>query len=223
MEALAERHGLTVAGGDLSSGPGAGAGRHGRRPRVARPAGAAALGGPARRRPLRHRRARRLGGRPAAAGAAGAGRRRARRGRRAPAGGAPAARAAARGGPGAGARRGRGDDGRLRRHRPRRRPHGGRQRRCAPCSSSTPCRWPRASPRSRPRRAGTRAALAAGGGEDYELLAALAPADVGAARRAASCPLTSVGRLEEGPPGLVALDAGGAAVPLEAAGWEHDV
>ena len=62
--------------------PGAGAGRHGGRPRVARPAGAAALGGPARRRPLRHRRARRLGGRPAAAGAAGAGRRRARRGRR---------------------------------------------------------------------------------------------------------------------------------------------
>jgi len=65
--------------------------------------------------------------------------------------------------------------------------------------------------------------LAAGGGEDYELLAALVPADVGTARRVASCPLTPVGRLEEGPPGLVALDAGGAAVRLETAGWEHDV
>jgi thiamine-monophosphate kinase len=56
--------------------------------------------------------------------------------------------------------------------------------------------------------------LAAAGGEDYELLAALPPGDVEAARRAAPCPLTPVGRAEEGPPALAGLEAGG---------WEHDV
>jgi thiamine-monophosphate kinase len=56
--------------------------------------------------------------------------------------------------------------------------------------------------------------LAAAGGEDYELLAALPPDAVEAARRAAPCPLTPVGRVEEGPPELVGVDPGG---------WEHDV
>lgn len=65
--------------------------------------------------------------------------------------------------------------------------------------------------------------LAASGGEDYELLAAIAPAAVEPARRGAPCPLTPVGRLEDGPPGLLALDAAGAAVDLGAGGWEHDV
>ncbi len=65
--------------------------------------------------------------------------------------------------------------------------------------------------------------LAASGGEDYELLAALAPRAVEAARRAAPLPLTIVGRLEEGAPGLVAVDGDGGAVDLAAGGWEHDV
>ena len=56
--------------------------------------------------------------------------------------------------------------------------------------------------------------LAAAGGEDYELLAALPPEAVEAARRAAPCPLTPVGRLEEGPPELAGVEPGG---------WEHDV
>ena len=49
------------------------------------------------------------------------------------------------------------------------------------------------------------------------------PAALGRPAGTRSCPLTPVGRLEEGPPGLVALDAAGAAVELEAGGWEHDV
>ena len=65
--------------------------------------------------------------------------------------------------------------------------------------------------------------LATSGGEDYELLVALAPEDVDAARRAVPCPLTPVGRLERGDPGLHALDAAGAVVELDIAGWEHDV
>lgn len=65
--------------------------------------------------------------------------------------------------------------------------------------------------------------LAASGGEDYELLAALPPGAVEEARRALGVPLTAVGRLEAGAPGLVALDAGGAPVALAARGWEHDV
>jgi thiamine-monophosphate kinase len=56
--------------------------------------------------------------------------------------------------------------------------------------------------------------LAAAGGEDYELLAALPPGAVEAARRAAPCPLTPVGRLEEGSPELVGVEPGG---------WEHRV
>jgi thiamine-monophosphate kinase len=56
--------------------------------------------------------------------------------------------------------------------------------------------------------------LAAAGGEDYELLAALPPDAVEAARRAAPCPLTPVGRLEEGSPELVGVAPGG---------WQHDV
>jgi thiamine-monophosphate kinase len=56
--------------------------------------------------------------------------------------------------------------------------------------------------------------LAAGGGEDYELLAALPPGRLAGARAAVAGPLTPVGRLEAGEPGLRGL---------EPAGWEHDV
>jgi thiamine-monophosphate kinase len=65
--------------------------------------------------------------------------------------------------------------------------------------------------------------LAISGGEDYELLAAVPPAAVEAAARAVPGGLTAVGRLEEGAPGVVALDAGGAPVELGRGGWEHDV
>ena len=66
-------------------------------------------------------------------------------------------------------------------------------------------------------------ALAATGGEDYELLVALAPGDLEAARAALSCALTPVGRLESGAPDVRALDAEGMPVELGAPGWEHDV
>ncbi len=55
--------------------------------------------------------------------------------------------------------------------------------------------------------------LAAAGGEDYELLAALPPAAVEPARRAVPGALTPVGRVEEGAPELRGLPPGG---------WEHD-
>jgi thiamine-monophosphate kinase len=56
--------------------------------------------------------------------------------------------------------------------------------------------------------------LAASEGEDYELLAAIPPSALEAARREAPCPLTPVGRLEEGDPELRGI---------EPAGWEHRV
>lgn len=55
--------------------------------------------------------------------------------------------------------------------------------------------------------------LAATGGEDYELLAAIPPSAVDRARRAAPCALTPIGRVEEGTPELRGLPPGG---------WEHD-
>jgi thiamine-monophosphate kinase len=61
--------------------------------------------------------------------------------------------------------------------------------------------------------------LAATGGEDYELLAAIAPRDLDRLRAAAALPLTPVGRLEAGA-GLRAERAG-AEVPLARLGWEH--
>lgn len=56
--------------------------------------------------------------------------------------------------------------------------------------------------------------LAAAGGEDFELLAALPPGRLEAARAASPVPLTPVGRLEAGPPVLEGIAPGG---------WEHDV
>lgn len=67
-------------------------------------------------------------------------------------------------------------------------------------------------------------ALALGGGEDYELLATMAPADVEVARRELDerfgVALTAVGTIVEGS-GLVAVEADGAETPLEPVGWEH--
>ncbi len=56
--------------------------------------------------------------------------------------------------------------------------------------------------------------LAATGGEDYELLAAIPASRVEAAHRAAPCPLTPVGHLEEGLAELRGVEPGG---------WEHRV
>lgn len=63
--------------------------------------------------------------------------------------------------------------------------------------------------------------LAATGGEDYELLAAVPPEALPGLRAAlAPLPLTAVGRLEEGEPGAVVL-RDGAPVALQRLGWEH--
>jgi thiamine-monophosphate kinase len=66
--------------------------------------------------------------------------------------------------------------------------------------------------------------LALGGGEDYELLAALPPDAVArAADRLAErfgTPLTEVGEVVPGR-GVVAVEADGAERPLEPAGWDH--
>jgi thiamine-monophosphate kinase len=67
------------------------------------------------------------------------------------------------------------------------------------------------------------ALLAVAGGEDYELLAAVPPERLDAVRATAGIAVTAVGRLEEGPPALVAVDGAGREVPLAALGWEHDV
>ena len=65
--------------------------------------------------------------------------------------------------------------------------------------------------------------LAATGGEDYELLAAVPPQAVGPLRAALDIPLSVVGVLEEGAPGAELRDARGRVVAAAAAGWEHDV
>jgi thiamine-monophosphate kinase len=61
------------------------------------------------------------------------------------------------------------------------------------------------------------------GGEDYELLAAVPPERLAPLQAALDLPLTPVGRLEEGAPELLAAGADGMAVELPRLGWEHDV
>ena len=63
--------------------------------------------------------------------------------------------------------------------------------------------------------------LAATGGEDYELLAAVPPGLLETLREELDVPLTPVGRLEEGDPEVMAVDRAGRAVPLPRLGWEH--
>jgi thiamine-monophosphate kinase len=67
------------------------------------------------------------------------------------------------------------------------------------------------------------AALAATGGEDFELLAALPPGRLAEVRRRCDLPLTVVGELSEGEPGAELRDGAGARVDLERTGWEHRV
>ncbi|HMN98243.1 MAG TPA: thiamine-phosphate kinase [Miltoncostaeaceae bacterium] len=64
--------------------------------------------------------------------------------------------------------------------------------------------------------------LAAAGGEDYELLAALPPAAVDACRAALDVPLTVVGRLEAGA-GVAIREADGAPWEPGPGGWLHAV
>ncbi|MGE0028618.1 MAG: thiamine-phosphate kinase [Thermoleophilia bacterium] len=64
--------------------------------------------------------------------------------------------------------------------------------------------------------------LAAAGGEDYELLAALPPAAVDACRAALDVPLTVIGRLEAGS-GVVLRAPDGAPWEPGAGGWVHAV
>jgi len=63
----------------------------------------------------------------------------------------------------------------------------------------------------------------AGGGEEYELLLVLPPTRVSVVRRELArldCPLTVVGRVEQGS-GARLIDAAGKPVRLSSAGWEH--
>lgn len=62
-----------------------------------------------------------------------------------------------------------------------------------------------------------------GGGDDYELLFAAAPADAArvlAAGAATQTPVTRIGRFLDGA-GVMVLDAGGTPLDLPAAGWSH--
>jgi thiamine-monophosphate kinase len=63
--------------------------------------------------------------------------------------------------------------------------------------------------------------FAATGGEDYELLVAVPPGRLRGLREELDVPLTPVGRLEEGDPGVVAVDGAGRVVTLARLGWEH--
>ena len=65
--------------------------------------------------------------------------------------------------------------------------------------------------------------MAATGGDDYELLAAVPPDRLDALRGALDVPLTVVGTLVGGEPGAELRDAAGGLVTPAVVGWEHDV
>lgn len=67
------------------------------------------------------------------------------------------------------------------------------------------------------------ALLGATGGEDYELLVAVPPDRLEPLRRALDVPLIEVGALGAGAPGLDLVGESGVVVPVSAPGWEHDV
>jgi thiamine-monophosphate kinase len=62
------------------------------------------------------------------------------------------------------------------------------------------------------------------GGDDYEILAAVPPANEAAfaeAARATRCPLIRIGALVSGPPGLTVLAANSQPLPLSSLGYDH--
>jgi thiamine-monophosphate kinase len=65
------------------------------------------------------------------------------------------------------------------------------------------------------------AAMAASGGEDYELLLVGAEDTIARAAGALSVPLTLIGHIVAGPPRVRLLDASGAEVTLASGGWDH--
>lgn len=67
------------------------------------------------------------------------------------------------------------------------------------------------------------ALMAATGGEDYELLAAVPPVMLEEIRASLDIPLTVVGALVEGEPGAELRDAAGRLVHVDSPGWTHDV
>ncbi|MDO8530663.1 MAG: AIR synthase-related protein, partial [Dehalococcoidia bacterium] len=65
-------------------------------------------------------------------------------------------------------------------------------------------------------------ALALSGGEDYELLFTAPLYVVERVRRTLSCPVTVIGEVVAGVPGMVTLlDAGGNVVAIDRPGWDH--
>ncbi len=67
-------------------------------------------------------------------------------------------------------------------------------------------------------------ALAATGGEDYELLFTASEDVIGRAKAALSCPVTIIGEVvAEGPGNVALVDAQGGVVELGKSGWEHFV
>jgi thiamine-monophosphate kinase len=67
------------------------------------------------------------------------------------------------------------------------------------------------------------AVMAATGGEDYELLAAVPPGLLSTLDALLETPLTVVGTLVQGEPGAELRDAEGGIVHVASPGWEHDV
>ena len=65
--------------------------------------------------------------------------------------------------------------------------------------------------------------MAATAGEAYELLAAVPPGYLDTLRAALEVPLTVVGEVAPGDPGVDLRDTAGRQVRVESPGWEHDV
>ena len=63
--------------------------------------------------------------------------------------------------------------------------------------------------------------LALSGGEDYELLFTAPPQLMGQLGALVAVPVTVIGDITDGPPGVTVLDPSGAAVPIEQGGWDH--
>ena len=60
-----------------------------------------------------------------------------------------------------------------------------------------------------------------GGGEDYELLFTAPKSIMSRVSQLMQAPVTVIGAVEEGPAGVTVLDEAGAAMPVDAGGWDH--